>query len=183
MIKLTEQQIEKAESYVSLIQKEEFVEACMKQCLGSVEVSLASGDEHAAMPTMFMESTFMKSKYLMCAFIRLYLKEEAETEEGDEWLLSTGAYDEWAGSHVFNQLERMKDKKELRDKCFDLIKDYRDLERRLTTAIKGYMAVLNDPINRLYHRVYMETDESALENAKKQVEKLKEELETLAKEE
>lgn len=176
MIKLTEQQIEKAESYVGLQQKEEFVEACMKQCLGSVEVSL--GGEYP-MPTMFMESTFMKSKYLMCAFVKLYLKEEVETEEGDTWLMTTEAYDEWAGSHVFNQLERMKDKKELRDKCFDILKDYRDLERRLSSAVKGYMAVINDPINRMVLKIYELTSEEALERKKQEVAKLVEEVNKL----
>lgn len=176
MIKLTEQQIEKAESYVGLQQKEEFVEACMKQCLASVEVSLGGEDP---MPTMFMESTFMKSKYLMCAFAKLYLKEEVEAEEGDTWLMTTEAYDEWAGSHVFNQLERMKDKKELRDKCFDILKDYRDLERRLTTAVKGYMAVINDPINRMFQKLYEQTSEEALEQKKQEVAKLVEEVNKL----
>lgn len=180
MIKLTEQQIEKAESYVRLTQKEDFVDACMKQCLASVEVNLVPESETSVMPNMFMESTFRRSKCLMCAFVTLYLKEEVEMES--EWMMTTEAYDEWAGSHIFNQLERMKDKKELRDKCFDILKDYRDLERRLVTAVRGYITILNDTTNRLYQKLYMDGSQEALEHSKQEVAKLVEEMEKLQKE-
>lgn len=176
-IKLTEKDIETANSYVGLEAKEIFVDECMKQCLAAVDVGLSTEKESDSMPNMFMESTFRKSKYLLTAFVKLYLKQDVETEDGDPWLMTTKAYDEWAGSHVLNQMERMKDKKELRDKCFDILKDYRDIERRLSTAVKGYIAILNDPINRMFQKAYMENSETALEEAKKEIEKLKEEME------
>ena len=69
--------------------------------------------------------------------------------EGETYLMSADDYDRWAGGHLFNQIDRMKGKgPELRDKAFDLLADYRDLEKMLKTEIYGMLQAMNDPVSR-----------------------------------
>ena len=81
-----------------------------------------------------------------------------------------------------NQLERMKGNAELRDKVFDILRDYRDLEKRLSTAVYNAMQVMNDPANRLLQKIQMDTSEQALEAQKKNLDDLMSELEKMKKE-
>ena len=69
--------------------------------------------------------------------------------EGGQVLPYFKDYDRWAGGHIFNQIDRMKGKgPELRDKAFDLLADYRDLEKMLKTEIYGMLQAMNDPVSR-----------------------------------
>ncbi len=181
-IVITELDIERARSYVPVREKEEFVDYCYQRCMNKVTINL--GDEDSdAMPNMYMENTFAKSKYLMSALLALYLnrKNEVETVDGDEWLMTDRQYDLWCGSQVLGQIERLKRKTspEIQDKVYDLLRDYKDLERRLGSAIYNGLDVQNDPINRMFLKLSMGTSEEALAS---QMEAQKEMLESLKKE-
>lgn len=71
-----------------------------------------------------------------------------DASETDEWLMSVEEYDAWAGSHVFNQLERWKRDGDLKFKAYDLLYDYKDLEKRFSAQISSLLAVQNDPVIR-----------------------------------
>ena len=181
-IVITELDIERARSYVPVREKEEFVDYCYQRCMNKVTINL--GDEDSdAMPNMYMENTFAKSKYLMSALLALYLnrKNEVETVDGDEWLMTDRQYDLWCGSQVIGQIERLKRKTspEIQDKVYDLLRDYKDLERRLGSAIYNGLDVQNDAINRMFLKLSMSTNEEALAA---QMEAQKEMLESLKKE-
>ena len=181
---LKEENVKNAKSYLPLAEKEAFLDHCSMRCIQRVEVNLNDGGNFA-MPNMFMEDTFVKSRYMMAAFVMFYLgipKENVETEDGDEFLMTVAEYDIWAGSHVMNQLERMKGNAEMRDKVFDILRDYRDLEKRLSTAVYNAMQVMNDPANRLLQKIQMDTSEQALEAQKKNLDDLMSELEKMKKE-
>jgi uncharacterized coiled-coil protein SlyX len=69
-------------------------------------------------------------------------------EPNDEWLMTHEAYDEWAGGHIFNQLERYKRDTDLKFKAYDLLYDYKDLEKRFSAQISSLLAVQNDAVIR-----------------------------------
>ena len=180
---ITEEQMKNAVTYAPAKVKEEFVEYCCLRCLSTSKIDLGVGD-NSAMPNMYIEDTFAKSRYLMTALCVLYLgipSDKLDKESGDDWLMTDAEYDHYAMSHIVNQIERMKSNAELRDKAFDLLRDYRDLEKRLNTAIYNTMAVMNDPINRLFQKLAFDMSPEALEAQKKELERLQQEMEDIKK--
>lgn len=171
--------LSRAVSYVPAAVKAELVDACYNRCFTRLNVSM--GDEgDTPMPYMYMEDTFLKSRFLMTAFAKLWLRsEDVETEEGDETLMTVECYDRWAGSHVFGQIERLKGVKACKDKAFDLLKDYKDLERRLSTAVRDALTVMNDPVNRMFQHLQATLSQEALEQQKTRVEDLRRQAEGL----
>jgi hypothetical protein len=97
------------------------------------------------------------------------LKQEKDADERDAALMSDACFDRWAGSHVFNQLERLKRDAELRDKVFDLLADYKDLEKRFSAQLAGLLTVQNDSVVRQsqYTAAQMKALPGLLEELKK----------------
>ena len=156
-ITLTSEMMERARDYVPLAEKEAWCAENAPRVFDKLAIT-ADGE---TMPPMYMVNAGLKSRYLMGALTKLYFGVEttqsfavtapvkdAEGDGKDEWLMSEADYDRWAGSHVFNQLERMKRDAWHKIKAFDLLADYRDLEKRFSTQISGLLAVQNDPVIR-----------------------------------
>ena len=126
-VKITEDIVRKADAYAPIEEKEAFVEHCAQRCRNSVTINLGAEADNMAMPYMYTEDVFRKSRYLMGAFLTFYLPfdmaNDIEVEDGDPWLLTQKCYDRYASSQVMNQLERFKGNAELRDKVFDLLRD------------------------------------------------------------
>lgn len=143
--KLTEEELLAARDYVPLMEKAAFAAECAGRCFDRMEVRVEGGQ---VLP-YFKENVERRSRYLMGGFVKLYLGEDFEPVEGETYLMSADDYDRWAGGHIFNQIDRMKGKgPELRDKAFDLLADYRDLEKMLKTEIYGMLQAMNDPVSR-----------------------------------
>lgn len=143
--KLTEEGLLAARDYVPLMEKAAFAAECAGRCFDRMEVRVESGQ---VLP-YFKENVERRSRYLMGGFVKLYLGADFEPVEGETYLMSADDYDRWAGGHIFNQIDRMKGKgPELRDKAFDLLADYRDLEKMLKTEIYGMLQAMNDPVSR-----------------------------------
>lgn len=172
-ITITEETINESVSYALCEVKEKFVEDVYMKCLNRVDVNLDDSG-NAPMPYMYMENTFLKSRYLMTALARFYLRMDVETEDGDMWLMTRNEYDRFGASHVIGQLNRFRNNNpDLKDKVFDLLRDYSDLERRLSNAIRGGLTVMNDPTNRIFQKITMDVSEEALASQKEQLEDLK----------
>lgn len=172
-ITITEETINESVSYALCEVKEKFVEDVYMKCLNRVDVSLDDSG-NAPMPYMYMENTFLKSRYLMTALAKFYLRMDVETEDGDMWLMTKNEYDRFGASHVIGQLNRFRNNNpDLKDKVFDLLRDYSDLERRLSNAIRGGLTVMNDPTNRIFQKITMDVSEEALASQKEQLEDLK----------
>lgn len=172
-ITITEETINESVSYALCEVKEKFVEDVYMKCLNRVDVNLDDSG-NAPMPYMYMENTFLKSRYLMTALAKFYLRMDVETEDGDIWLMTKNEYDRFGASHVIGQLNRFRNNNpDLKDKVFDLLRDYNDLERRLSNAIRGGLTVMNDPTNRIFQKITMDVSEEALASQKEQLEDLK----------
>ena len=137
-----------AKSYVPLMQKEEIVSYCAERCIDRVVVNTGEkfrGDT----PPMYRENGQRKRRYLLGILARAYLRLDFEGCGGDRWLMSADDYDWVGGVQLINQIDRMKKQSDaLRDKAYDLLADYRDLEKMLKTEIYGMLQAMNDPVSR-----------------------------------
>ena len=143
-VELTKELLLGAEDYIPVTIKEHWVSDCASKCFDRLSIT-ADGEQ---MPAMYMVNDSLKARYLMGAFVGMYLGLKYEPDESDALLMSVEEYEKWAGSHVFNQIERMKRDPDVRDKCFDMLYDYRALEKRFHSSIIGLLAVQNDSVIR-----------------------------------
>lgn len=139
-IEITKEMLLAAKDYIPIAQKGEWVSDVAEMCFE--RYSITYGDQQ--FPPMYGVNTELKSRFLMGFFIRHYLGIKEGNESNEPWLMPEDEYDKWAASHVFGQLDRWKHDAEVRDKCFDLLADYKDLEKRLSSRISGLLAVQND---------------------------------------
>ena len=175
--------MQNAESYVPIRKKTEFVNYCAERCFDKLDITATSGnDTLSAMPPMWKENSELKARYMMGGLLKLYLKQEAQTDENDEWLLTEQEYDRWAEAHILNQIERMKSNASLRDKCFDLLQDYKTLEKMLNTEVYGLIRVMNDSVSRIIAQIQASTTPESMKNAMAQLEQSKKEYEKYMKE-
>ena len=175
--------MQEAEAYVPISKKAEFVNYCAERCFDKLNITAASGnDTLSAMPPMWKENSELKARYMMGGLLKLYLKQEAQTDENDEWLLTEQEYDRWAAEHILNQIERMKSNASLRDKCFDLLQDYKTLEKMLNTEVYGLIRVMNDSVSRIIAQIQASTTPESMKNAMAQLEQSKKDYEKYMKE-
>lgn len=141
---ITKEMMEAARDYVPLGEKEAWVATNAPKVFDRLAIT----SDNETMPEMYMVNTGLKSRYLMAALVKLYFGIAIESDQENEWLMPEAQYDEWAGSHVFNQLERWKRDSDLKFKAYDLMYDYKDLEKRFSTQISSLLAVQNDSVIR-----------------------------------
>ena len=175
--------MQEAEAYVPISKKAEFVNYCAERCFDKLDITATSGnDTLSAMPPMWKENSELKARYMMGGLLKLYLKQEAQTDENDEWLLTEQEYDRWAAAHILNQIERMKSNASLRDKCFDLLQDYKTLEKMLNTEVYGLIRAMNDSVSRIIAQIQASTTPESMKNAMAQLEQSKKDYEKYMKE-
>ena len=142
--KLTKDQLLAANTYIPMAKKDAFVHRNAERCFDRLQITV--GDEKV--PPMYMENPTIKARYMMTALVLDYLKLPCRVEADDEDLMSEESYDEYAGEHIFMQLERFKKADATRDMCYDLLHDYFDLNKRFDTQIRGILAAKNDTVSR-----------------------------------
>ena len=141
---LTKEMIQEAEDYTPNAFKKAWCGETAPKCFDRLAIT-ADGEP---MPPMYMVNEGLKKRYLMTVFVKGYLKQECEPDSGDEALMSEADYDRWAGSHVFCQMERLKKDKDICDKCYDMLYDFRELDKRLSAQISGLLNAQNDFVQR-----------------------------------
>lgn len=168
---LTPEMVEKADSYVKTADKERFINFAAPRCIDKIEVTAGDGASRQAFPNSYKVNEQRKRRYMMGAFLKLYIHQEFQPVENDPWIIDETEYDMWSGGHVFNQMDRMKKRGDvLRDKAFDILEDYNNLRRYLNYEIEQMLLVMNDPCTRLMNMMQMQTTPEYIEE---QVEQLK----------
>ena len=176
---ITENDLRNANTYVPLMEKVAFVDACATGCFDRLTIT-PDGSIGAALPYMYKENSQIKSRFLMGALVKLYLGKDFEPVEGTEFLMSADDYDRWAGAHIFNQIERMKGKGvELRDIAFDLLHDFKDLEKRMNGEIYGLLQAQNDVVSRFQILLTAQTSPEAFAAQRADLDALMKEFEAL----
>ena len=143
---ITEEMIAKATSYLPLADKRAFVEVMAKNCLEEVDVTLEEIAQETTipLPQLHKEKCGQKQVYLMFYFLTEYLHIDFPNDFGDD------EYDYYAGSHIFNQLERFKSRDaEIKNKVFDILYDFKELKKMLDTEIFNLKESLNDGVERI----------------------------------
>lgn len=152
---ITKEDIKNARTYMPILAKAQFARQIAVWC---TETAQGSGDDGEV--PLYVENRAKRQLFLYGLLARWYLNKDfdcgtalvttdGETEELEvDYYMAVDAYDEWASSHVMNQLERLKRDKEVADKVFDLMQDYKALEAMIYGAVRDELEVKNDVIRR-----------------------------------
>lgn len=66
---------------------------------------------------------------------------------------------------MLNQIERMKSVPALRNAAFDLLQDYKMLEKMLNTEVYNMLRVMNDPVTRFSNAMQAQTSPEAMQKS------------------
>ena len=177
-VSLTEEHLrDVAVSYVSMRDKEEFIRDASTGCFDKMEIGTENGDP---LPPFYKESALRKHRYMTAALMKLYLRIECDTEAGgDPWSITDESYETAARSFLISQLERIKKRtadKELQDKIYDLLADYRLLEKLLNAECYGMLPAMNDTVSRFQMMMSAQATPEAMEALLKATEEARKEL-------
>lgn len=176
---ITPDLVANASDYMPIAEKTKFVEYVSVRTLERLELRAETDvGESISVPPIYKENPELKRRYEMGAFVRFYLGLEAEQVDDDPYMLSRDDYDYAAKLHIFNQLERLKQQREsgVRDKIWDIMQDFRDLEKYLNNEVFGIVNAQNDILVRASNLIATRFGASALETAMQEFDAAKQEL-------
>lgn len=149
---LTDEIMENAKTYMPILLKETISADVARVCVREAELIRNPPEDGAeseevtsyGLPPVWCESTLNKSRAMLTVLMTFYLK---VWDESHPLLCDIDEYDQMMGSHVINQLERYKSTK-YREKAFDILADYKDMEKRLNSCVYAVIREMNDPVTR-----------------------------------
>lgn len=138
-----------AKSYMPIAEKIANAKAIAPLCLDDTVPSEQEEVDKKLLilPPVKVENSGTKSLLLMNVLFNYYLNIDLPRDENGA--VTTDTYDKYAGGHILNQIERFKSDYELKDKIFDLLRDYKEFERLVDVEIYNIRYVENDICNRL----------------------------------
>lgn len=156
---ITEEMIQNAEDYIPLAEKSAYAMLCAPLCTKELEFDGGVNSENAIpLPTIKGEEPGVKALAVMRFFLSHYLKIELPDDFTDK------EYDKYAGSHIFNQVERFKGTP-LKDKVFDILADFKEFKKILDAHIANEILRNNEPIERLQCFLTVNTSPETIKNA------------------
>lgn len=190
-IQITKEMIENAVTYIPFAVKTLLADAISEWCVEETPVEV-EGD--TPFPPIYKEKRAARQLFMYGILARAYLQQDFETktvtlvdkdkkvvgEENVDYFMSDEAYDEWCESHVFNQLERLKKDKEVANTVYDLLYDYKALDKMVSDAIKDNLAKKNDVCTRLCAMISMQSSEEYLHQLKEQIPELQKQLQEMS---
>lgn len=141
-----EEMIKKATSYIPVATKKAIAIALADACLVAVDKTTENiaTETQLPIPQFYREECGAKSLYLMYYFLTEYLHIAVSDEFTEE------EYDYYAGSHIFNQLERYKcGNADIKNKVFDILYDFKELKKMLDTEIFNLKESRNNGLERV----------------------------------
>ena len=158
-IVITPEIVKSATDYIPLMKKQEMAETIAQKCIVKVLMKYTEkgdGTDSVPMPDRYQEYHMYTNLYLMGVLAHEYLHIPYEGDgTGKEIIdyenlkMPANVYDQWGASHVLNQLEQMKTDRELREKVFDLLNDYKDFRWMLAHEIDILLGHNNDVVTRM----------------------------------
>jgi hypothetical protein len=148
-ITITKEMLEQANDHIGLMERAKLCEEIAPKCIAKVQMVFTpeGSEERIPVPDRWQEARHMTAMYTMGVFATHYLNIEYY---GDTDLqMAANVYDDWAGSHVFNQMERMKGDKDVKDKVFNILSDFKDFQWDLRREIETLLGHQNDVVARL----------------------------------
>lgn len=149
--KITHDMMQKADTYIPIAEKELIAATVARACVKRTNQIHAYDEKDEdffdgdyALSPAWCESPSSKARILMTILNSYYLH---IWDDKHELMCSTDEYDLYAEAHILNQIERYKTG-EFREKAFDMMADYREMEKYLNSAIYSVLRELNDPVKR-----------------------------------
>lgn len=159
MITLTKEAIMNAVDYIPIERKHIWCRNVAAACVVKVTVTGNGADNNLfTLPERWEENTMARQMAMASALAQNYLGIYSEEE-----VLQAKDYDEIMGSHLINQLERMKSDRDVRDKVFNILYDFNELKKMLNTDIYSRLGHLNDTLSRALAAMQMVRPESMQE--------------------
>lgn len=175
---ITENLVRNANDYIPLERKVAMAKAIAPKCIEKSKTAEQNqkGLEFLALPTLWVDDLETKNLYTMVVLLTEYLKIKVPDDFTDE------IYDEYASTHILNQLERFKSNLSLKDKVFDLLNDFRDFKKILDTEIFNEKEVRNDPVARLSAAISIISNSENIKKMQEELEKSASEFESAQRE-
>lgn len=158
-IVITPEIVKNATDYIPLMKKQEMAETIAQKCIVKVLMKYTEkgdGTDSVPMPDRYQEYHMYTNLYLMGVLAHEYLHIPYEGDgTGKEIIdyenlkMPANVYDQWGASHVLNQLEQMKTDREMREKVFDLLNDFKDFRWMLAHEIDILLGHNNDVVTRM----------------------------------
>ena len=164
-MKITEEMIKNAKSYIPILEKKEI----SKEIAVHSIIKLTKGND-VLTPDLVSEDTAMKEMLLLQIFLRYYLGIKLDTKAN-----ANDIYDEYMQDNVYNQLQRFKSNTEIRDKCYDILDDFKVLRKMVSTDINNLKSVVNDSLDRFLKSFSEGSDPETIKNALKELKDLEKE--------
>lgn len=169
-IELTEEMILAANDYLPIVQKYEMAQAIAQECVVHAKMNMQREDGTVkALPDRVQEAQLKTNLYLMGVLAKHYLKipyEGMDDMMGDNKYyglqMPANVYDQFAASHVMNQLEQMKTCKAVKDKVYNILYDYRKFQRMLNAEIEIVVGHQNDLVWRMLAAMEMDMKEAVV---------------------
>lgn len=137
-------------TYLPLAKKQEIAERIAMNAISRYRITASYADDPILDQSVYAEDTGMRSRFLLGVLLKFYLHISFDPVEGTEYLLSADDYDRAAALHPLNTLERMKSDVKARDAVFDLLRDYKDLERMVNAELSATLTARNDMLPRIF---------------------------------
>lgn len=158
-IVITPEIVKNATDYIPLMKKQEMAETIAQKCIVKVLMKYTEkgdGTDSVPMPDRHQEYHMYTNLYLMGVLAHEYLHIPYEGDRTGKEIIDyenlkmpANVYDQWGASHVLNQLEQMKTDRELREKVFDLLNDFKDFRWMLAHEIDILLGHNNDVVTRM----------------------------------
>lgn len=162
---ITKEIMSGASTYVPLALKTSAAQEIARASIEKIEI------KDAEVPPRYIENPMTKTRCLMGVLLCFYL--HIDYGEEDNINVPIDIYDEYAGAHILNQIERVKSDALLRDKAFDLLADYRDFEKRVNCEIYTVLGIRNDTVARFSALMNKAMTPEEAQKALEEIEKLK----------
>lgn len=144
--RLTVEAVQNAASYVSLADKVAFSRIFAEECIDEIPLTATKvqSDAMLALPQRYKENRAKSETLLGRVLLGFYLKMIDPFEP-----MTTEQIDEYLGSHIENQLERLKQVPACKEKVFDLMSDYAKFRRIFLSEVRDEVEMRNDTLERL----------------------------------
>lgn len=167
-------------TYIPILRKQEIAEHIAAGALVRYRSTVDYGGEELFNDAVTAEDVQTRWRYMMGVLLKFYLHIDFEPVDGEDYLMAADDYDRAASAHILNVLERMKSDTAARDKVFDLLRDYKDLERMVSVELSAQLAARNDILPRILQVLTQTATPAALANLQEMEGKLGEEAKRMA---
>lgn len=178
MFKVTKELLKNAITYMPLSVKRDVSKQLAKLCLEDVDTDEQNkvGESLIALPHLKGENLALKNMLLLNTLIGFYLDLDLpEKDENGNDIDPYKRYDEYAGGHLLNQIERFKSDPEVKDIVFDLLSDFKEFKKMVDTEIYNEKSNANDPIPRFSAAVAVLTSPDTMKTIIEEIQKIGEE--------